>query len=214
MLRAYFDDSGTHAGSPVVVMGGLIGTCTQWERFEDAWAAKLARPLPHKPPLKMFHAAPCKGGWGEFEGYNHGERDWVTKEFRDIIINSDLISTASAIDRAAWDELIQGPIRNVLGDALEACFGNCIDRTIMAAKESPDGDKIAVVFDRGIESQRLRDMADLYMRPLANPRIVSVTFSKVEQFLPLQGADMAATETYWSAQEWLYKKGPRVILEP
>ena len=34
MLRAYFDDSGTHGGSPVTGMGGLIGTVAQWEKFE------------------------------------------------------------------------------------------------------------------------------------------------------------------------------------
>ena len=26
MLKAYFDDAGTHAGAPIAVMGGLIGT--------------------------------------------------------------------------------------------------------------------------------------------------------------------------------------------
>lgn len=34
MLHAYFDDSGTHAGSQVVRMGGLIGDAAQWHTFE------------------------------------------------------------------------------------------------------------------------------------------------------------------------------------
>jgi hypothetical protein len=56
MIRAYFDDSGTHHRySAVTAMGGLLGSITQWEEFETRWAAKLAHPLPGKPRLKAFH---------------------------------------------------------------------------------------------------------------------------------------------------------------
>jgi hypothetical protein len=53
MLRAYFDDSGTHASSEVILIGGLIGTIAQWDQFEAAWAAKLAQPLADKPRLAL-----------------------------------------------------------------------------------------------------------------------------------------------------------------
>lgn len=203
MLKAYFDDSGTHGGSPITGMGGLIGTVAQWERFETAWAAQLAYPVPDRPRLKAFHLSHCAAKDGEFRDYKQVECDFLTAEFRRIIAASGLISTASVIDRKSWDELIVGPIRNILGDALEPCFGNCIDETIRVAKVHPEGRQIAIVFDRGIETERLRLIADVYMRPLGNPWISSVTFAKVEEVLPLQGADMAATESFWHAQTWL-----------
>ena len=43
LIRAYFDDSGTHANSDVVVLGGLLGSVDQWTQFETAWAAKFSR---------------------------------------------------------------------------------------------------------------------------------------------------------------------------
>src|SRR5271154_47753 len=46
MLKAYFDDAGTHGGSPLAVMGGLIGTIAQWDKLEDRWGKQLANPLP------------------------------------------------------------------------------------------------------------------------------------------------------------------------
>lgn len=203
MLKAYFDDSGTHGGSPVTGMGGLIGTVDQWTRFEDAWGAKLAAPLPDRPRLKAFHLSKCTAKDGEFQTYKQVECDFLTAEFRRIIAGSGLISTASVIDRAAWDDLIVGPLRVVLGGALEQCFINCIDETIKVAKAHPEGNKIAIVFDRGIETDRLRGIADEYMRPLGNPWIASITFAKVEDVYALQGADMAATESFWHAQKWL-----------
>ncbi len=75
ILRAYFDDAGTHARS--AVMGGLIGTVEQWDNFESAWAARLADPLPGygKPPLRMFHLNHCVRHWpkSEFEHYSDTE---------------------------------------------------------------------------------------------------------------------------------------------
>jgi hypothetical protein len=171
--------------------------------LKSDWAKQLKKPVPDRPPLKAFHLSHCAAKDGEFRDYRQVECDFLTAEFRRIIARSDLISTASVIDRSAWDELIVGPLRDVLGGALEPCFINCIDETIKVAKVHPDGRKIAIVFDRGIESERLRQIADMYTRPLADPWIASITFAKVENVLPLQGADMAATESFWHAQNWL-----------
>src|ERR1700722_10252329 len=111
MLRAYFDDSGTHSDSDITVMGGLIGTVDQWEKFEHDWSPKLAEPLPGKPPLKMFHLSHCNAGRGEFSNYGNAEQDAVTHDFRKIIIDAKRTSTASAVDRKAWDELVVGQVR-------------------------------------------------------------------------------------------------------
>jgi hypothetical protein len=41
------------------------------------------------------------------------------------------------------------------------------------------------------------------MLPMMRPRIVSLNFAQVVDVLPLQGADIVATESYWHAIEWL-----------
>jgi hypothetical protein len=112
MLRAYFDDSGTHRSSDAVLLGGLIGTPVQCDLFEREWAAKLAAPLPDKPPLPRFHLASCNACDEEFRGYTRAESDAVIHDFRQIILNAGLIGTAFAVDRRAWDEFITGPARD------------------------------------------------------------------------------------------------------
>ncbi|HEV2098915.1 MAG TPA: hypothetical protein VGR45_08300 [Stellaceae bacterium] len=199
MLRAYFDDSGTHRDSEIVTVGGLIGTVAQWEEFERRWGALLACPLPGKPRLKMFHLSPCNAKDGEFTGYSDAECDAVTHDFRQILIETKLISTASAIDKKAWDELVIGAHREWLGDALDVCVENSLSEAFKIAGAHPEGNMIAAVFDRGIWTPRLKQVTEGYTYQMGSPRIVSVNFLSVEDALPLQGADISATENYWHA---------------
>ena len=43
LLRAYFDDSGTHRDLPVVVFGGLVGADTQWAGIRRQMARETSR---------------------------------------------------------------------------------------------------------------------------------------------------------------------------
>jgi hypothetical protein len=62
----------------------------------------------------------------------------VTHDFRQILIESRVISTSSAIDKRAWDELVIGENRAWLGDALDVCVENCLTETIKIAGPHPD----------------------------------------------------------------------------
>lgn len=203
MLAAYFDDSGTHAGAPVVALGGLLGTERQWIAFEKAWAALLANPIPGKPPLKQFHLTACRSGNGEFRAYNQIERDFVTTEFRKIILDIDLVTIAAAVNKKAWDELVVGPVADELGKPEELCFVKCVDSVINTIRFRKPGEKIVFAFDQGTRS-RLGMWARLYLsQKFRYPEIARFGFGAVADVLPLQGADMIALETYQFAQAWL-----------
>jgi hypothetical protein len=199
-LRSYCDDSGTHGHSRIVCMGGLVGSVAQWQELERNWAAKLAEPLPGKPRLKMFHLAACNAHDGEFRDYSPAEQDWITREFRQIIIDAKLIGFASSIDVQAWKEL--GADR--LGyPALSYCVDYCVQETIRIANPHPEGDAIAIVFDRGMWVPKFKEVTDPYTYPVGRPRVVSITALSVADCLPLQASDIVATENYWHACKWL-----------
>jgi hypothetical protein len=171
MLRAYFDDSGTHADSRVVVIGGLIGTDPQWARFKEEWAALLKQPLPGKTSLRMFHLSTCNARAGEFIGYSDAEQDAVIHDFRKIIINAELISIAAAVDRKAWCDLVIGAYRESFGDALSHCIAYCIEETIRIANPHAAGDEISIVIDKEILSQEVRKKTEPYTYALGHSRI-------------------------------------------
>jgi hypothetical protein len=211
-VRGYFDDAGTHSNSEVVVIGGLFGVKQQWAKFQRDWEAKLADPLPeaHKPSLKMFHLSACAGRWPKsgFEDYSDAEQDAVIHDFRQVIIDSQLLSVACAIDRRAWDEFVIGPYRQVLGHPLNSCFLHCIEEVIRIV-EPQRGHDVAIMFDKGIWTLALQGIADAF----DNKKLASISFGRVERYLPLQGADIVATENYWHAVQWL-KLGDAALPRP
>jgi hypothetical protein len=211
MLRAYFDDAGTHAGSPIAVMGGLIGTVAQWERLEEAWSKQLADPIPEleKPRLSMFHMAACEAADREFRDYKPVERQAVAQNFRKIIANSGLASTASAVDVAAWNDLVVGPARDYLGPAIEPGFAHCLTRARDFAWDHPEGRQIAVVFDQGIENSRLHKIVAMHT-DFHDSRVefCSIEFASVKCNYPLQAADIIATQNYWIAQNFMGLRAP------
>jgi len=111
VIGGFFDDSGTHPESALVVLGGLLGTEAQWDQFHAEWSALVARPLPEKPALKKgFHLAHCRARDGEFSDYSVPEKDRVEYLFRQVIFGTGLVTLAVAVDKLAWNELVRGDL--------------------------------------------------------------------------------------------------------
>jgi hypothetical protein len=215
VLACYFDDSGTHAGSPVVVFGDLLGEKEHWQEFEPKWRAKLAAPLPGKPPLKRFHMFDCEWGLGEFADYNKAERDAVTHDFRQIILDSGVTGVCAGIARPDFDELITGALRASLGSADDMAFASAL-----SALDDIKHIGLSLIFDNTgtAPTARYSALYDRYQKMFAargEPLLQGLAFRSMTDALPLQGADMIAWETYFHMVDVLKAPGakPRVHLQ-
>jgi hypothetical protein len=212
MLRAYFDDTGTHTTSDVVLWSGIFGNQYQWEYFEMLWGAKLKDPSPGKPPLKRFHMTDCQAGVGEFLGWSRTATDFLVHELGQIILKCGLYSDGAAISRKDWDDLVTGNLRTALGDAEGYSLRMAFVRALNWAREKGCESKIAFIFDRRKEregeGERIFQLFQRYAKiESSGVTPVSIAFSDSYSVLPLQGADMIAWEQYRYANEYLKSDG-------
>ncbi len=60
---AYLDESGTHDGSPITIMAGVLGRADQWKKFQAKFDAVKAR-----HGFEIFHTKKFKSRTGDFKG--------------------------------------------------------------------------------------------------------------------------------------------------
>jgi hypothetical protein len=203
MLTAYFDDSGTHDPSQIVIIGGLFGTEAQWATLEDAWGKLLAVPLEgQKPTINRFHMTNCYNSTEEFAGWSRTETDYFCRQLQDIIIASGVAGYAIGCLKSAWDELVTGDARVCLGDAEGFCVRSCFVEAVDWARQHSTEPDISFVFDdRPRRKSENRILFDAFQRSeLSPPSLVGISFITSHKIFPLQAADMVAWEFYQYAR--------------
>lgn len=202
MLQCFFDDSGTHGGSKVVVWGGVVGTEEQFSKLEARWAETLASPPLGKQPLKKFSQSDCRACTGEFSGYTRAESDVMQHAFRQILIESSVVGVCNGVDVEAWDRIVTGKLRSHIGSAESAAYGLCCKQALQASIDNEQ--KISIVFDQGRRSPILDLIYQGAQHFLpAAAKNVAATFMAVGATPGLQAADIVANHYYVYLRERL-----------
>jgi uncharacterized protein DUF3800 len=208
MLRAYFDDSGTHTGgkhgpSKIVLVAGIFGTEGRMDGLDRMWKKRLASPIRgQKARLNRFHASDCYQSKGEFEGWTRTETDYFRQQLRETIIESGVAAYGMACSRKDWDEIITGDMRAVIGDP-EVQDNTFDPHMTFVFDNRPDGVRryAGAVYDAFAQ----------WLKP--PPALAGYAFLSSTQNRPLQAADLVAWETYQYANNIL-KNGINTPAQP
>lgn len=129
-LGAYFDDSGTHAGSDAVAVAGYISTPERWLAFESAWRLELAH-----LGLEMFHMSQFAVGAGPYKRWSEPQRRIRLGRLIEII-NAHVIGSVGNVIPTKLYEATFGPeaTRHVGGP-----YGLAATVNFMSVGETLDG---------------------------------------------------------------------------
>jgi Protein of unknown function (DUF3800) len=204
MLRAYFDDSGTHEQSDIVLVAGIFGTEGRMDGLDRNWKRHLDSPLcGRKERLNRFHAYDCYQSIGEFTGWTRTETDYFRHQLRTVIIESEVAGYGVACSRKDYDELIRGDLRGVLGTPEGVCINQCFVRSLGWVQANTFDPQMTFVFDdRPSEVKRyagtVYDAFNRWLRP--PPQLTGYAFLNSKKVRSLQAADMVAWELYQYAK--------------
>jgi hypothetical protein len=207
MLAAYFDDSGTHEQSDIVLVAGIFGTEGRMDSLDRNWKRHLDRPLcGRKHRLRRFHATDCNASQGEFSGWTRTETDYFCHQLRMVIIESGVAACGIACSRKDYDELVTGDIRAVLGNPEVMCINQCFVQSIGWVQDNSFDPKMTLVFDsRPSPVKRyVGTVYDAFSRHVQPPpELTGYAFLSSYDVRPLQAADMIAWELYQHANDCL-----------
>jgi len=118
-IEAYFDESGSHDGSPVLCVAGYLFDKTRAQALDLAWKGVLDR-----YSLPFFHMVDCAHGAEPFDKLTKLERVDAEKEIIGLIRENILFGVAIAVDEREYDKLFRPG--NPFGTAYSYCCWTCL----------------------------------------------------------------------------------------
>lgn len=190
LSEVYFDESGTHAGSPMMTIAGYLFKKEQAQRFSRDWAKCLKR-----LGLPAAHMTDCATGNGAYASMTLEERILSEKLLIENIKRRSVLGFSVAVDPHLYDE-VMGPFATSMPAYSYLLMIAVAGVRNWAQSIGYDG-RIAYFFESGHRHAR---EANQYMNMIAEygPEVAGFMYYQAHAFLdkrnalPLQAADLLA----------------------
>lgn len=144
-VYAYFDESGTHDGSPVLCVAGYLIPEEFHKSFNSGWIETL-----QSKGLTHFHMVDCAHGNGEFTKLSKNDRIEVQTKLIEIIMDSAARGIGAMLVSRVYDQLM--PFHPNIGSAYNYCIWHCLEATRIWIEELGTDVEIDYRFERGHKS--------------------------------------------------------------
>ena len=200
ILTAYLDESGTHKGCPITLMGGYVGTAENWSRFDHDWGRLLAF-----CELPYIHAKDLKQGSGPFAD----KKKWSLRrraalgEFVEDLARKYALFGLAVFLRDDDHEQVFGTGRRTRKIQLDTkygfCFRGCLAYILQTLKEQRLNDdlELHLILEQGHvnagDAQRIYDHIFMkYAPPEQKTAVKTIAFREKVETPGLQAADHVA----------------------
>lgn len=195
VFQAYFDESGTHTNSPLVVVAGWIGNRKAWESFIEEWNLSL-----EKVGISGFHAKDPKC-------------EALKIPLAKAILKRNLYAVAWAVTRSDFRNNVSNRFMNQFGNEYSTCAYHCVGSVMKYMKDNGYYE-VALVFEDGQPNSNI--IHETVSSMIASPedtRLISIDFlfKNNSRSIPLQAADFLAHAIATNESQWvkLFKKHER-----
>jgi len=196
--NAFFDESGTHDGSPIIAMGGVVSNYDAWVEFEIEWKRILkARGIDGAFRFSEFMARK-----GRFHNdWSNDERNALMERLCTTLSECIVVGLGVAVFRSEYDSIIpfdlQGELKHPYYWGLYTCLYQLISWPHFGTRITLPR-RITFLFDRkknyeGFASRIYYSIRDNTLPQVApsHPSVFGdMGFGDKEQDAPLQAADL------------------------
>jgi Protein of unknown function (DUF3800) len=193
IYTAYFDESGTHAGSALSTIAGFVANARQWRKYEKRTARLFKR-----YDVNVFHAIDVRRGHGDFKGWTVDRKIEFLDEFQHVI-NDTLENGAAAFIRdddykyyrgLVWPPKARPDSKYTI--MVRACLAHTVD--VVGHIPQTIEPKLHIVLEDGHKNADDAVRSYKFVQDRLGPRraLSGLTFSNKRDCLPLAAADMFA----------------------
>ena len=173
--HAFFDESGTHQGAPVLCVAGYLIEESRLAEFDIRWREVLAQ-----KGLSHFHMVDCAHGSGEFSVLEKPARVEVQTQLIEIIRDTTARGVGAMVVASVYDELM--PFHPKMGSAYNYCIWHCLEGVRLWIEERASSIEVQYRFEQGHASDGEAD------------RIMRFAFSNLEGRAPFGYSSHAFVE--------------------
>lgn len=196
MLKAYFDDSGSHDQADFYVVAGYVASVEQWIRFESEWRSVLAA----SPSLEYFKGWEAHRRAKQFDGLTSAESANKVRQLADVIVRNVAYEVSVAVPRPEYERFVSSLITTRQERKYRVPYVFCYEHiVIMLGAVLPllmavgKDTKLDVVLDQqngvaGITT----DLHGMFRQSSVFRAFGTLSFADDKDVLPLQASDFIA----------------------
>jgi len=200
LLKAYFDESGTHGGS-VTAIGGLVGVEAAWTAVESEINETIK--LFKDKGVEYFHAAECAAQEGQYAGIDKERVSYIFMRIAKAIGSNPVVPIMSAVVQQDWDAVAKdvGFLKR-FPKPFDLCFDDIVRQLWEWGAIYAPGEKIVPMFGYQKEYQsRMNDAVASYGSEKWYKEVLGpISFGHMDQVVPLQAADFIAHQSNWDVE--------------
>jgi hypothetical protein len=123
VFTGYFDESGTHDGSDVTIMSGMLARADQWKKFDAGFAATQKR-----HGFRVFHTKKFKAKRGDFVGWSNEQCGRLIADLANLGAYGLTDCVSVTLRNAMYDKFYKGASQTKarLDSKYGLCFRMCL----------------------------------------------------------------------------------------